>query len=38
MQHILLHESDYVKERLMTAASAEEVLDVIRTGEQAALD
>jgi CBS domain containing-hemolysin-like protein len=34
----LLHESEYVKERLMTATSAEEVLDVIRTGEQAALD
>jgi mannitol/fructose-specific phosphotransferase system IIA component (Ntr-type) len=34
----LLHESDYVKERLMTATSAEEVVDVIRTGEQAALD
>jgi len=34
----LLHESEYVKERLMTATSAEEVLEVIRTGEQAALD
>ena len=34
----LLHESDYVKERLMTAISAEEVVEVIRTGEQAALD
>jgi len=34
----LLHESDYVKERLLTATSAEEVLEVIRTGEQAALD
>jgi CBS domain containing-hemolysin-like protein len=34
----LLHESDYVKERLMTATSAEEVVEVIRTGEQAALD
>ncbi len=34
----LLHESEYVKERLMTATSVEEVLDVIRTGEQAALD
>ena len=34
----LLHESEYVKERLMTATSREEVLEVIRTGEQAALD
>lgn len=34
----LLQESDYVKERLMTATSAEEVVEVIRTGEQAALD
>jgi len=34
----LLHESEYVKERLLTATSAEEVLEVIRTGEQAALD
>jgi CBS domain containing-hemolysin-like protein len=34
----LLHESEYVKERLMTATSAEEVLEVIRTGEQASLD
>ncbi|HEX7508975.1 MAG TPA: CNNM domain-containing protein [Polyangia bacterium] len=34
----LLHESKYVKERLMTATSVEEVLEVIRTGEQAALD
>jgi CBS domain containing-hemolysin-like protein len=34
----LLHDSAYVKERLMTATSVEEVLDVIRTGEQAALD
>ena len=34
----LLHESEYVKERLMTATSGEEVLEVIRTGEQAALD
>jgi len=34
----LLHESAYVKERLMTATSVEEVLEVIRTGEQAALD
>jgi PTS system nitrogen regulatory IIA component len=34
----LLQESAYVKERLMTATSVEEVLEVIRTGEQAALD
>ena len=34
----LLHESEYVKERLMTATSVEEVVEVIRTGEQAALD
>jgi CBS domain containing-hemolysin-like protein/mannitol/fructose-specific phosphotransferase system IIA component len=34
----LLNESDYVKERLLTATSAEEVVEVIRTGEQAALD
>jgi mannitol/fructose-specific phosphotransferase system IIA component (Ntr-type) len=34
----LLHESDYVTEHLMTATSAEEVVEVIRTGEQAALD
>jgi CBS domain containing-hemolysin-like protein len=34
----LLHESEYVKERLMTATSPEEVMEVIRTGEQAALD
>jgi fructose PTS system EIIBC or EIIC component len=34
----LLQESDYVKERLLTATSAEEVLEVIRTGEQASLD
>jgi CBS domain containing-hemolysin-like protein/mannitol/fructose-specific phosphotransferase system IIA component (Ntr-type) len=34
----LLHESEYVKERLLTAATAEEVLEVIRTGEQAVLD
>ena len=33
----LLHESEYVRERLMTATSVEEVLEVIRTGEQAAL-
>jgi mannitol/fructose-specific phosphotransferase system IIA component (Ntr-type) len=34
----LLQESGYVKERLLTATSAEEVLEVIRTGEQAVLD
>jgi mannitol/fructose-specific phosphotransferase system IIA component (Ntr-type) len=34
----LLHESEYVKERLMTATSADEVLEVVRTGEQAGLD
>lgn len=34
----LLHDSDYVKERLLSAESAEEVLEVIRTGEQASLD
>jgi len=34
----LLHESRYVKERLLTATTAEDVLEVIRTGEQAALD
>jgi hypothetical protein len=34
----LLHESEYVKERLMTATSVEEVIEVVRTGEQAALD
>jgi CBS domain containing-hemolysin-like protein/mannitol/fructose-specific phosphotransferase system IIA component (Ntr-type) len=34
----LLHESEFVKERLLTATSAEEVLEVIRTGEQAVLD
>ena len=34
----LLQESEFVKERLMTATSAEEVLEVIRTGEQAVLD
>jgi CBS domain containing-hemolysin-like protein len=34
----LLQESEYIKEHLMTATSAEEVLEVIRTGEQAALD
>jgi CBS domain containing-hemolysin-like protein/mannitol/fructose-specific phosphotransferase system IIA component (Ntr-type) len=34
----LLHESAFVVERLRTATSAEEVLEVIRTGEQAVLD
>jgi mannitol/fructose-specific phosphotransferase system IIA component (Ntr-type) len=34
----LLHESDFVRDRLMTAPSPEKVLEVIRTGEQAALD
>jgi CBS domain containing-hemolysin-like protein/mannitol/fructose-specific phosphotransferase system IIA component (Ntr-type) len=34
----LLHESEYVRERLLTAPTAEEVLEVIRTGEQAVLD
>lgn len=34
----ILHESEFVKDRLMTAATREEVLEAIRTGEQAALD
>lgn len=34
----LLHESAFVPERLLTAKSADEVLEVIRTGEQAVLD
>lgn len=34
----ILHESEFVKDRLLTAASPEEVLEAIRTGEQAALD
>ena len=34
----LLHESEFVKEHLLSASSAEEMLEVIRTGEQAALD
>jgi CBS domain containing-hemolysin-like protein/mannitol/fructose-specific phosphotransferase system IIA component len=34
----LLHESEFVKERLLTATSVEEVLEVVRTGEQAVLD
>ena len=34
----LLQESEFVRERLMTARSADELLEVIRTGEQTALD
>jgi len=34
----LLHESEYMKERLMTATSPSEVIELIRTGEQAVLD
>jgi CBS domain containing-hemolysin-like protein/mannitol/fructose-specific phosphotransferase system IIA component len=34
----LLHESDFVKERLLTAGTKDEILEAIRTGEQAALD
>jgi CBS domain containing-hemolysin-like protein/mannitol/fructose-specific phosphotransferase system IIA component (Ntr-type) len=34
----LLHESEFVKDRLMNAESAEQILEAIRTGEQAALD
>ena len=34
----LLHESDFVNERLRTAVSPEEVMEAIRTGEQASLD
>mgnify|MGYP001767173269 CR=1 FL=1 len=34
----MLHESAFVAERLRTATSAEDVLEVIRTGEQAVLD
>jgi CBS domain containing-hemolysin-like protein len=34
----LMQESEYVKERLQTATSASEVLEVLRTGEQAVLD
>jgi len=34
----LLDESEYVQERLRTAETAAEILDVIRTGEQASLD
>jgi mannitol/fructose-specific phosphotransferase system IIA component (Ntr-type) len=34
----LLHESEYVKGRLLTATTVDEVLEVVRTGEQAVLD
>jgi CBS domain containing-hemolysin-like protein/mannitol/fructose-specific phosphotransferase system IIA component (Ntr-type) len=34
----LLHESEFVKDRLMNAETREQVLEAIRTGEQAALD
>lgn len=34
----LLHESDFVTERLLTATSPDEVMEVVRTGEQAVLD
>jgi CBS domain containing-hemolysin-like protein/mannitol/fructose-specific phosphotransferase system IIA component len=34
----LLHESEYVRERLLTAETVDEVIEVIRTGEQAVLD
>jgi CBS domain containing-hemolysin-like protein len=34
----LLHESAFVTERLLTATTAREVLEVVRTGEQAVLD
>ncbi|MBN2358568.1 MAG: DUF21 domain-containing protein [Deltaproteobacteria bacterium] len=34
----MLHESEYVKERLLTAETPAEVLEVLRTGEQAVLD
>jgi mannitol/fructose-specific phosphotransferase system IIA component (Ntr-type) len=34
----LLTESEYVKERLLTATQTDEVLEIIRTGEQAVLD
>jgi mannitol/fructose-specific phosphotransferase system IIA component (Ntr-type) len=34
----LLDESDYIPERLKTATSAAEILDILRTGEQATLD
>jgi CBS domain containing-hemolysin-like protein len=34
----ILHESEFVKDRLMTAGTPEDILEAIRTGEQAALD
>ncbi len=34
----LLHESEFVRERLLTAETAAEVLEVLKTGEQAVLD
>jgi mannitol/fructose-specific phosphotransferase system IIA component (Ntr-type) len=34
----LLDESEFIPERLRTAATAAEVLDILRTGEQATLD
>ncbi|MEY3458580.1 MAG: hypothetical protein RL215_1737, partial [Planctomycetota bacterium] len=34
----LLDESEYIPERLRTATTAAEVLDILRTGEQATLD
>jgi CBS domain containing-hemolysin-like protein/mannitol/fructose-specific phosphotransferase system IIA component len=34
----LLHESEFVKDRLMTADTPDEILEAIRAGEQAALD
>ena len=34
----MLNESEYVKERLLTAETPAEVLEVLRTGEQAVLD
>jgi tellurite resistance protein TerC len=33
----VLHESDYVRERLLTAETPAEVIEILRTGEQAAL-
>jgi mannitol/fructose-specific phosphotransferase system IIA component (Ntr-type) len=34
----LLDESDYIPERLRTASSPSEIIDILRTGEQATLD
>jgi mannitol/fructose-specific phosphotransferase system IIA component (Ntr-type) len=34
----LLDESEFIPERLRTASTAAEVLDILRTGEQATLD